>query len=568
MSVLQFCCLPACGLYNPWVLGVSGDGYKCDLTTPDRKTLEIGTDFGLTPYASFCDGPGCDPCEIHGIAPFNRALSNTLPTQVNYTASDCDAFPSAVNYCCCTPSPACDPSHGGTQCEWFANDNDYPGSYFTSFNLLCTKTGIDIASQTVEEDNYIACCGSWFNELNCGEVACGCDQLYGDTTCNRSKGAYTFGDGCDVEVPCPPNVEYQYFTDEPVLKTYYGFDEAVDDDAIDSNDPVGVYRKALLFESLTGDTFTARMLLHDHIVDDTYDIQTYPGILAAFYGAVPDDDAATFPVGVYSPQNAGGGYMPWVTITLTMTSGAYNGNTYTYDGYGTAQQFQIWAQTNWPPVANDVVLVTGSPNYWLGLRISGNALNTVTGQYTPFNEYRRIMTRGTTYGGIPGFMPDNSDDFVLDSTSNTQVVWVARLRQFYTWRVFTTMQDIRAHGMQITNIGAVDGSCCNFDHCTRRRQWYGVTATDAGVAPCTVTNPLVDTSGSCGDLGAPFNTHSDDCLSSKCAVSEEGVTYEGTVTGYTLSTCFPSQYNVPIDYDYVQNVLEFDGSDTDCIILP
>jgi hypothetical protein len=30
MSVLQFCCLPACGLYNPWVLGVSADGYKCD----------------------------------------------------------------------------------------------------------------------------------------------------------------------------------------------------------------------------------------------------------------------------------------------------------------------------------------------------------------------------------------------------------------------------------------------------------------------------------------------------------------------------------------------------------
>ena len=575
MSVLQFCCLPACGLYNPWVLGVSADGYKCDeIVSTDRTALYIGTDFGLTPYASFCDGsPGCDPCEFHGIAPWDRALSDTFPTYVEYS-TDRYEFPSAVNYCWCTVSEGCDPPHGGTQCEWFANDNDYAGSWFPLFNLLCTKTGIDIASQTVEEENYIACCGSWFGEENCGEVACGCDLLYGNTTCNRSKIAYTFGEGCDVENPCPPNVDYQYYTDAPTLTTYYGFQKAVDDGVLDQNDPVGEYKKALVFDSITGDEFTARMLLHDHIVDDTYDIQTYPGILTGYalsQGGVPDDDVSTpwgnFPDGPYSPLNATG-YQPWVTITLTMTTGTYSGITYTYHGYGTAQQFAIWAKSNWDPVINDVVLVTGSPNYWMGLRISPLALDTTTGQYTPFHEYRRIMTRITQTGGIPGWMPDNSDDWLLNSTSDTQVIWTARLRQFYTWRVYTTMQDIRAHGMSIQNIGAVDGSCCNFDHCYRHLVWYGVTATDAFVAPCVIINPLIEILGTCGTLGVPFTEHRDDCVESKCGVSQFEVTYEGTLTGYTQSTCFPSQYNKPMDYDYTQNPNEFDGSNTDCIILP
>jgi hypothetical protein len=358
-----------------------------------------------------------------------------------------------------------------------------------------------------------------------------------------------------------------------VLTTYYGFQKAVDAGVIDSNDPAGVYEKALVFLSLNGDEFTARMLLHDHIVDDTYDIQTYPGILSGYVGigGVPDDDVSTiwgnFPNGPYSPLNATG-YQPWVTITLTMTTGTYSGNTYTYHGYGTAQQFQIWAQTNWAPVANNVVSVIGSADYWLGLRISAHALNTVTGQYTPFHEYRRLITRIVIDGGIPGWMPDNSDDWVLNSTSNTEVVWIARHRQFYTWEVFTTMQDIRVHGMSIEQLRVVSGTCCNFDHCTRTRIWYGVSGSDPAVAPCTVTNPLIETSGTCGAEGAPNNTHNDTCESSNCAAVQQAISYDGICTGTTRSTCFPSWYNKPMDYDFVQDIDDFGCSDSACIILP
>ena len=317
------------------------------------------------------------------------------------------------------------------------------------------------------------------------------------------------------------------------------------------------------------------MLLHDHLVDIVNDIIDYPGILAGFalsQGGVPDDDVTTpwgdFPDGPYSPNNAGGGYEPWVTITLTMTSGTYNGNTYTYHGYGTAQQFQIWAQTNWPPVANNVVRIVGSPNYWLGLRISSHALNTTTGQYTPFHEYRRIMTRITTQGGIPGWMPDNSDDFLLDSSTDTQVIWTARLRQFYTWRVYTTMQDKRVHGMSIESLRVATGTCCDFDHCTKTRIWWGVTGADAAVAPCTVTNPLIETAGTCGSEGSPYITHRDDCESSTCAAAQQAISYDGYCRGYTQSTCFPSQYNADMNYDFVQNLNDFECSNSACIDLP
>ena len=577
MSVLQFCCLPACGLYNPWVLGVSADGYKCDeIVSPDRTALYIGTDFGLTTYASFTDGtPNQNPCQYSGIKPWQRDLSDLFPTAVDYS-DDCLEYPAGVNYCCCGTNSECTPAQGATQCQWFANDNKYPGSYFPAFNLLCLKTGIDIASQTVEETNYTDCCGSVFmQEINCGEVACGCDLLYGNTTCNRSKIAYTFGDPCPSGGPCPPYVGYQYFTDEPLLTTYYSFDDAVTANVLDANDPVGVYKKALIFTSLTGDTFTARMLLHDHLVDEVNDIIDYTGILAGFalsQGGVPDDDVSTpwgdFPDGPYSPNNAGGGYLPWVTITLTMTSGTYNGLTYTYHGYGTAQQFQIWAKSNWDPVINDVVSVTGSPNYWMGLRISPLALDTTTGQYTPFHEYRRIMTRVTTQGGIPGWMPDNSDDWILFSTEDTEVVWSARLRQFYTWEVYTTMQDVAVHGMSIELLRVATGTCCDFDHCTRTRIWWGVTGADAETAPCTVTNPLIEIAGTCGSEGAPYITHRDDCESQNCAAVQQAISYDGYCRGTTRSTCFPSQYNKPMSYDFVQDPNTFECSDSACIDLP
>ena len=560
---LAKCCAIPAGCFNPWIKGVSCDGYDCNAPKGDRVTLSIGTDFGLTTYASFTDGSNPNPCQYDGIGPWDRDLADTYPTEIQYT-NDCNAFPQAVNYCCCGSNSSCSPTTTGQQCEWFANDNKYPGSYFTDFNLLCLKTGVDIASQTVEEDNYIACCGSVFmGEPNCGEVACGCDQLYGNTTCNLSKIAYTFGDPCTSGGPCPPYVGYQYYTDAPVLTTYYGFNAAVAAGVIGALDPVGVYQTALTFNSLTGDQFTARVLLNDHEVDTINDIIDYPGILQPYFGTAPDLDAA-FPIGVYSPMGiVPGGNPPWVTITLNMTTGPYSGNTYTYNFYGTAAQFAAWALLYWDPVKTGRISIVGSPDYWMGLRVPPDALNTLTGQYIPVHEYRRIVTRTVTLG----YMPDNSDDFELFSTTSTNVVWKARIRQFYTWLVQTTMQDQRVHGMSIQQQRVVTGTCCSFDHCTRTRIWFGVSATDPAVAPCTVTNPLIDNSGTCGTEGAPNNMQNDTCESSNCAALGY-ISYDGYCVGYTQSTCFPSQYNVDMSYSYTQDINTFYCSNSSCIDLP
>ena len=400
-------------------------------------------------------------------------------------------------------------------------------------------------------------------EPNCGEVACGCDQLYGNTTCNLSKIAYTFGDPCTSGGPCPPYVGYQYYTDAPVLTTYYGFNAAVAAGVIGALDPVGVYQTALTFNSLTGDQFTARVLLNDHEVDTINDIIDYPGILQPYFGTAPDLDAA-FPIGVYSPMGiVPGGNPPWVTITLNMTTGPYSGNTYTYNFYGTAAQFAAWALLYWDPVKTGRISIVGSPDYWMGLRVPPDALNTLTGQYIPVHEYRRIVTRTVTLG----YMPDNSDDFELFSTTSTNVVWKARIRQFYTWLVQTTMQDQRVHGMSIQQQRVVTGTCCSFDHCTRTRIWFGVSATDPAVAPCTVTNPLIDNSGTCGTEGAPNNMQNDTCESSNCAALGY-ISYDGYCVGYTQSTCFPSQYNVDMSYSYTQDINTFYCSNSSCIDLP
>ena len=564
LYIAKCCGIPA-GCFNPWIKGVSCDGYDCNPPKGDRVTLSIGTDFGTTTYASFDDGsPGADPCTFNGIEPWSRDLADIDPTAIEYSGL-CNDFPAAVNYCCCGLGSNCLPAQGASQCNWFANDNKYPGSYFTEFNLLCLTTGIDVASQTVEETNYTDCCGSvYMQEANCGDVACGCDQLYGNTICNRSRVAYTFGDPCDSGGPCPPYVGYQYFTDEPVLTTYYGFADAVAAQVISPTDPLGVYQTALTFNSLTGDQFIGRVLLNDHEVDPINDIIDYPGILQGYLGSPPDQDTF-FPIGVYSPMGiVPGGNPPWVTITLEMTSGPYVGIIYSYNFYGTAEQFAAWALLNWDPVSTGRIEIIGSPDYWMGLRVPPDALNTVTGQYIPVHEYRRIMTRG-----MPGgFMPDNSDDYLLFSTTNTNIVWKARLRQFYTWRVFTTMQDVRVHGMSIELLQVVADTCCDFDHCTRTRVWYGVTGSDAGVAPCTVVSPLVDTSGTCGAYTTPYNTHTDTCEPSNCAAVQQAIGYDGYCTGYTQSTCFPSQYNVDMSYSYTQDPNYFDCSNSYCINLP
>ena len=550
------CAIPA-GCFNPWIKGMSCDGYDCNPPKGLRMGFSIGTDFINSTYGSFGDGvAGHDPCQYNGISPYSQ----------NEFSTTCDAFPAGINYCCCAPSAFCSPSKpSSTQCNWAVNDYNSPGAFFVMFNLLCKKTGVDLAPQTCEETNYHACCGSFFTPANCGSPACGCDQLYGNTNCVREAMATYFGDPCSG-LGCPGNAGYVYTT-EPVLTSYYGFAAAVTAGVLVNTDPVGTYQNAITFSSLTGDQFTARVRLYDHRVDPALDPITMLTGFTYLSGGPPDDDVSTawgnFPNGPYSPNNAGGGYLPWVTITLTMTSGPYNGITYTYNYYGTAAQFAAWALLNWDPVKTGRISIVGSPNYWMGLRVPPDALNTTTGQYLPVHEFRRVMTRPVNVGE---WMPHNSDDFLLDTASvtSTYVLFKARLRQFYRWRTETFMNDYRAHGMFINSSSTAPGTCCDLQHCSRQRTFYGSSV--AG-APCEFSGgsppTYVDNSGTCYHApNAPAATvWTDVCYPSKCAFG-----WAGTVTGYTHSTCFASQYNVDLTYN-IENEPSLFSSYHGCIVL-
>ena len=550
------CAIPA-GCYKPWIKGMSCDGYDCNPPKSIRTNFSIGTDFVFSTYGSF--GPsGGNPCLYNGIDPYLGSPTVT---------GNCNAFPEGQDPCCCVvPSASgCPNPAGGTQCEWFVNDTNTPGAFFVNFNLLCNKTGVDLAPDTCEELNYSSCCG-FFGSANCGSVACGCDLLYGNTTCVRDAIATFFGDPCGNASGCPGDAGFVYTT-EPVMTSYYGFDAALADNPSLAGDPVGTYQTALTFNSLTGDTFTARVRLYDHLVNPAIDPPSMLAGFAGFGGGPPDNDITTFwgnfPNGPYSPNNAGGGYLPWVTITLTMTSGPYNGIIYNYGFYGTAAQFAAWALINWDPVKTGRISIVGSPNYWMGLRVPPDALNTTTGQYLPIHEFRRIMTRTTTGGGVAGWMPDNSDDWTLFSTTATNVVFKARLQHFYKWRTETFMYDYRAHGMSIDGISTAPGTCCDLQHCNRTRSWYG---TSVAGAPCELTpgGMSVDDSGTCNGTAPnpPGPTvHTDFCYPSKC---EYG--WVGTVTGKTDSTCVASQYNVDFNFNFVNDVPTFD-SYQGCIFL-
>lgn len=551
------CAIPA-GCYKPWIKGMSCDGYNCDPPKSIRTNFSIGTDFKDSTYSSFGDGsPGADPCEFNGIAPYAQ----------NQFSTTCNAFPAGQNSCCCVvPSGiGCTNPSGGLQCEWHVNDYNNPGAFFVNFNLLCKKTGVDLAPDTCEELNYSTCC-SFFGSANCGAVACGCDLLYGNTNCVRDAMATFFGDPCGYASGCPGDAGFVYTT-EPVMTIYYGFDAAVLDGVISPTDPSGIYQNALTFNSLTGDTFTASVKLYDHQVDIAVDPITMLQGFANFSGAIPDDDVATpwgnFPNGPYSPNNAGGGYEPWVKITLTMLTGPYNGIIYNYGFYGTAAQFAAWALINWDPVKTGRISIVGSPNYWMGLRVPPDALNTTTGQYLPVHEFRRIMTRQVTVFGPPGWMPDNSDDWTLFSTTPTNVVFKCRLVHFYKWRTETFMYDYRSHGMDLNLIETAPGTCCDLQHCTRTRSWYG---TSVSGAPCEFTpgGMSVDNSGTCiGTFPNPPGptVHTDFCYPSKCAYS-----YVGTVTGFTDSTCVASQYNIDFNFNFVNDAPTF-TSYQGCIVL-
>lgn len=119
----------------------------------------------------------------------------------------------------------------------------------------------------------------------------------------------------------------------------------------------------------------------------------------------------------------------WVHLTITI-----NDETYDYYCYGTANKAAEWANTI------PGIVATGS-DLWLGLRLPASAISPeldIDGgcQYAPTLHCDQVQSDAKLIDNEEYFMPDNSDDWLLQSTSANQVKWKARAAYWYNMSDF------------------------------------------------------------------------------------------------------------------------------------
>lgn len=117
----------------------------------------------------------------------------------------------------------------------------------------------------------------------------------------------------------------------------------------------------------------------------------------------------------------------WVHINVTRGD-----NSYDYYCYGTAVHYAEWANANIPNV-----VVTGS-EFWFGLRLPASAISATLDDdggcvYEPtrYCEHVQSQYRQNSITLDPEFMPDNSDDWILESTTSTEIKWKCRPAYWY-----------------------------------------------------------------------------------------------------------------------------------------
>lgn len=486
------CCPLPIGCYNPWVLGMSNDGYKDCLLF----NVSVGS---LGSINMVWDGVNCS----HGYP------AGSVPT-----INDVDPC-----HCCV---PAWDGSivWGGVDCDYFnLVDPSFTG-WSSNFKVCVSKFGILLTSVTEESNNI--CSGN-------AAPICDCYTSYG-TACYLGDGqSHDFSGQCDVGDNCWNvfNSKYHHYKNvAPDLTLQIG--------------GIGAYDNAALsIESTDGTTpITTRLVLNNWLVTAA-DIIDYPGILSAYLGIPPDFGSP------FQSDGGGGGYRPWVTLTVTIS-----GITYTYNGYGTGNHAAIWANG----IPN--ITASGSLTAWMGLRLPASSLNTLTGAYYPLYECRRAQT----YLYDIGYMPMNSDEWLVFSTTATKKVWKSRPRYYYGVSAFCSFINKETEGYHLTCGASVaattcsgaitcenSANICDTAHCSAS---YDYT----GDAVNSVTGPLgCGQSSNIGSCNVPatcpvcYSTHTNDSLTLRSVTCDDRPCQEavsGNCSVYVASTnLIPSIYN-------------------------
>jgi hypothetical protein len=307
-------------------------------------------------------------------------------------AVDCDLCQQEIN------AGAPDP-----HCRYWSLDHPKVGVMEFKFKICANDTGISSAPyhMTIADGLDPLC------ECN-AEVECDCKTLIGVDCCSPFD-SFTLLKWCGDD--CIGNAAESHTGSNDILKLVDGS---------------GSYTNDSLVITSTSGAITAKVTLCNRYVS--------PGDAALF----PDnkDFFPTLPSNLSScafvqrrDLQVGGCQtrIDWVHINVKRGR-----NSYDYYCYGTAEKYAEWANANIPNI-----VVTGN-KFWFGLRLPASAISPTLDEdggcvYEPTrycehvqSEYRLNSTTLTDE-----FMPDNSDDWILQSTTSTEIKWKCRAAYWY-----------------------------------------------------------------------------------------------------------------------------------------
>lgn len=313
-----------------------------------------------------------------------------MPTMPSCFGTDCDLCAQELN-------GAIDPNYGyplDPHCRHYDLDTPKIGTMNFSFAVCAQPISDTPYHNSIALDSEL----DSGNSCVCASPTlktCDCETALSDPCCLTRT--YTkVQEFCTVKCVSPTGRQYQ--GTNSLIKTLDGYGAYTND--------------ALVIQSTSA--FTARVLLCNRWVSPG-DQAAYP-TNKAYFGGSPTDltNCAYLPIRTGVPACP---RLDWVAISLVV-----NNKTYLWNCYGTAHDFANWANANVPGVT-----VTGS-NFWFGLRVPATALEDDC-TYAPAFECDQIQT---DYTNSPQtFMPDNSDDWLLQSTTATEVKWKCRPAYWY-----------------------------------------------------------------------------------------------------------------------------------------
>ena len=389
----------------------------------------------------------------------------TAPCGPKYpSVSSCDAVDCDL---CVQETDASGPD---PHCRYWSLSHPTVGTMGFDFTICANSTGISSAPYHMSiGDGLDPLC-----ECNDELIPCDCSVLLGDDCCSAFN-SYNVLQWCGDTCVGTPGEAHTAGND--ILKLVDGHDSYTDD--------------SLVITSTSG-TITAKVTLCNRYVSPG-DAALFPDNKDFFPGLPSTLTSCAF---VQRRDLETGGCetrLNWVHINVTRGD-----NSYDYYCYGTANKYAEWANANIPNI-----VVTGN-NFWFGLRLPFSAISKNPDEnggcvYEPTRYCQHVQSEYRLDDDEnPEFMPDNSDDWILQSTSSTEIKWKCRAAYWYKTKLTIDAENRYGgtNSLTTTSCGYNLPYCSGCENCGT--SWSrGGTCTDPS-GPCGQAVPPSTTYTECG----------------------------------------------------------------------